>query len=341
MAIGAGFSRESLRSALRRGLLVRPRHGYLAVPGPPEDNDVRTPTIERAETARTTHLASLRTEIVAMRDGALAALDSAALVHRLPRPSAEMPSRVQVTRPGASHDSGSLAVLRGSGVPEHQRTVVDGIPTTDLLRTAVDLARGQRLPAALIPLDAAGRRIVERETGARGNALRHAARSPGLRQHAADELRSALAECFGWPGTVAVRTALECMDPASESPLESRSRGWFLESRLPVLQIGYPIASGDRTYWADFCDPQRRVIGEADGWSKYAADTRARRDAWDAERERQGRLEADGWRFVRWTSSDPRRTVLSRMTRALGLMSPINWWLLTPGSHQLIGDARG
>src|SRR6478736_5483392 len=44
MAIGAGFSRESLRSALRRGLLVRPRHGYLAVPGPPEHDDVRTPT---------------------------------------------------------------------------------------------------------------------------------------------------------------------------------------------------------------------------------------------------------------------------------------------------------
>jgi len=138
-----------------------------------------------------------------------------------------------------------------------------------------------------------------------------------LRDRARRELAYAVASCSGWPGVVAARRALQYVDPAAESALESRSRGWFLVAGLPALEIGVAIAVGDRTYWADFCRRDARVIGEADGWSKYGTTDSAVRAHLTAERERQRDLERDGWQVVRWTSTDHRRTVVDRMRAAL------------------------
>jgi very-short-patch-repair endonuclease len=142
---------------------------------------------------------------------------------------------------------------------------------------------------------------------------------PALRAEAAHLLACAYRRCFGWPGTVVVRDHLDLVNPASESPLESRSRSWFWDAGLRHLKIGQPLTIGGVTYFADFLDEGRRVIGEADGWGKYGTDLRAQRDARDAERSRQGELESDGYRFVRWTSSDTRQRVVHRMWRALDL----------------------
>ncbi len=253
-----------------------------------------------------------------MSPRALASHDSAAVVHGSPRPSVGPPPVVSLIVPGGVDFAGPGLRVRGSGVPAHQRTKVQGIPVTTLARTAVDLARGRRLSSALIPLDGAARLLVAAAAGAAGNDLRRAVRQRDSRQRALAELELALRECFGWPGTVAVRDALLHTDPAAESPLESRSRGWFLEAGLGPLDPGSPIACGGTTYWADFCHPARRVIGEADGWAKYGESLDDARSALERERARQRALETAGWRVVRWSSSDSRRTVVARMSTAIG-----------------------
>ena len=123
--------------------------------------------------------------------------------------------------------------------------------------------------------------------------------------------------CRGWPGVVAVRDALRHVDPASESPFESRSRGWFLEAGIRSLEIGAPIRVGATTYWADFCDRERGVIGEADGWEKYGATAEEVQRTLRAERVRQDRLVADGWTVIRWSGADSRWDVVTRMRAAL------------------------
>jgi len=123
--------------------------------------------------------------------------------------------------------------------------------------------------------------------------------------------------CRGWRGIASARRAIARLDPASESPLESRSRGWFLEAGIVGLEVGVPIAVGGHTYWADFCAPTHRLIGQADGWSKYGEDLGQVRRSLAAEKERQAALESDGWRVVRWTGDDARQSVVARMRTAL------------------------
>jgi hypothetical protein len=302
----AGFTRGSLEAAVTRGLLHRPRRGLLTVSptassgdGEPRDDAVRA-------------------ALAAVQPGTWVSQDWAALVHGVARPSSARPGDVELVAPGRAGFVTPGVRVRSTPLPESQRTQVAGIPVTCLARTAVDLARGRRLPEALISLDSAARLLISRATGTEGNALRRAVRDEGNRRHALDELTESLATCFGWAGTVAVRTALHHVDPASESALESRSRGWFIETGLGPLSPGTPIRCGERTYWADFCDPDRRVVGEADGWSKYGRTTGDMRAALERERARQRDLESDGWCLVRWSSTDSRRTVVSRMSQTLG-----------------------
>jgi hypothetical protein len=115
-----------------------------------------------------------------------------------------------------------------------------------------------------------------------------------------------------------VALALPYVDPCSESPFESSSRGRILRSKLPAPELAMPVrgASGKR-YYADFLWRQHRLIGEADGWSKYPTGM-GTRDALRAERERQRDLEAAGWRFVRWDPADPPRVMIARIAAALG-----------------------
>jgi hypothetical protein len=259
----------------------------------------------------------LAVALAAVGRGALASFDSSALALGVARPVVAAPPSVQLVTPTGAGFTSPGVVVRASPVPARDRHLVDGLPCTGIARTAVDLARGRRLPAALIPLDSAARLLIAGWSGTSGNDLRHAVLMPELRAAARDEFARALAAEFGWAGTVSVREALPYVDPASESAAESRSRGWFLEAHLGPLGPGTPVRCGSRSYWADFCSPERRVIGEVDGWSKYGDSANAMRSAIDRERARQRDLEGEGWRVVRWTSVEPRAAVVSRMAAAL------------------------
>lgn len=94
------------------------------------------------------------------------------------------------------------------------------------------------------------------------------------------------------------------------------TRACFLPAGLPRPEVGYPVLGADgRRYWADLAWPDLRVLGEADGYGKYA-DIAARH----AEKDRQEALERAGWRVVRWTWSELDRTphlVTARVAAAL------------------------
>jgi hypothetical protein len=342
-AYAAGFTRPELRSALRRGLLVSPRRGLLAISpaqdagtdgGAPDVHDAADahPTADDVELARVAHVRAVRAALAAVSPGAFATHDSAALVQRLARPSTRIHARVSLASPGVADFTGPGLVVRGSEVPAHVVAVVDGIPVTDLRRTAVDLARGRSLAQALIPLDAAARRLAARQgADAPTNRIRAMSPSgswsasdvraavalPGARDRARREFEYALTAMHGWRGVVSARRAVTYADPRSESPLESRSRGWFITAGISALDIGVRVDARGSTYWADFCSREHRVIGEADGWAKYGATTEAVRFSLKAERRRQEDLEGEGWRFVRWTSDDQEHEVVARMRQAL------------------------
>jgi hypothetical protein len=305
-ALAAGFSRASLQAAVDRHLLHRPRRGLLVAA-----------LAEGVPDPASSHGDHVRSASAVVQPGAWASHESAAVRHGIAIPYVAELRRVQLITPDGANFTGPGLVLRAAPLPPSDREVVDGLPTTSVARTAIDVARGRPLAAALIPLDSAARLLIARSTSTEGNGLRRAVRDPEMRAYARVELEEALSHCFGWAGTVAARTALNHVDPASESAFESRSRGWFIDAGLGALDPGRPVPCAGRTYWADFCSSEHRVIGEADGWSKYGATPREMRAALERERVRQRDLEDDGWRLVRWTTTDRRPSVAQLMSSAL------------------------
>lgn len=314
-ALRAGFTRGGLDAAVRRGLLVRPRHGVVSL-APPADVPDLTGFDDGAHHAREQRLTAMRAALAVVRDDVLVAGAAAAAVHDLPLPPGAASSAVELVRPDGSGYAGAATRRRGSPIPLQDRTVVDGVAVTTVERTAVELARGHRLPQALVPLDAAARAIVARETASSGNELRRWCQHEALIEVARGRLAASLANLHGWAGTVRVREALGWVHPAAESPFESRSRGWFVEAGLGPSNPGRPVVVGTTTYWADFCDPEAGVVGEADGWSKYGRTADEVRARLAQEKARAAALESAGWRVVRWTTSDPRRAVVSRWRSA-------------------------
>lgn len=142
--------------------------------------------------------------------------------------------------------------------------------------TAVQLTRGQKLEGALIAID---------------SAVRCGASTQSLRQ---------IAEfCSCWPGISAVFDALLHADSRSESALESWSRGLMIRYGIPTPELQHRLRFRQRTYYADFFWPDARVIGEADGMSKYTSV-----DAVDDEKRRQARMQGGGYTVFRWGWSE-------------------------------------
>lgn len=167
-------------------------------------------------------------------------------------------------------------------IPESHRRTVDGIPTTSVARTLFDLAgvlpdefAGSLLDAAL-----ANRRCTLDQV---------------------QQVFFALAR-RGRRGTATMRALLEArgagyVPPASE--LERRARALFRQANLPVP--AFEVDLGDEA-WIGRVDcvwrPQR-VIVELDGRRYHDGRTRL-----EADRQRDNRLAAQGWRIIRVTWED-------------------------------------
>lgn len=299
----AGWTRKQIRWAVDNGRLARPSRGLVA----PVDVAGEALLVQRC-------LAALA---VAPRGSAVSHRTASELDGLwLPQGIDDL---VHLTCPGIQDRDDHGVRLHGSALDTRWVDDRHGMPVSVTERAAVDTARGRAFDQALIVLDSAARALVIAEAGD-DRVLRDPSRRSPYADRARERLSLAYDSVAGWPGTRVVRLALPYVDPCSESPFESSSRGHILRSRLPPPELAVPLrgASGKR-YYADFLWRQHRLIGEADGWSKYRTGI-ATPDALRAERERPRDLEAAGWRFVRWDPADPPRVVIARIAAALGLV---------------------
>jgi len=310
--LAAGWTYSAVREAVRAGRLVRPHRGVLERPRVPPE-----PAASSREEDAEPDLRAIRSALLVVGPGAVVSHDSAAVVTGQWNP-ANPSDLVHLTRPGEPGRLDHGMRIHRSRLPPSLVTLRQGLPVTTVARTAVDIARGHRLPEALVALDGAARVIAIEEFGLTRRSLRDPARRAEVADQVVEQLRTAYESVRRWPGSVVVRESLELVDLASESPFESRSRGWMRVAGLPhpVTCLEVRGRSG-RQYFADFAWPERRVLGEADGTGKYGLTHSEVTEALRAERRRQRDLEDAGWTVVRWDSTERWRTILDRLDRAL------------------------
>ena len=108
-------------------------------------------------------------------------------------------------------------------------------------------------------------------------------------------------------GVRAARRAIALLDPLSESPGESLSRVRMAELGIPTPHLQRELRDAyGFVARVDFMWPERGVVGEFDGRSKYGmdGDTRAAADRLWQEKLREDRIRALGLTVVRWTWDD-------------------------------------
>ncbi|HET6392220.1 MAG TPA: hypothetical protein VFG13_05325 [Blastococcus sp.] len=295
-ALADGFSDVELSRLVRRRELVRVQRGtYVRSPATlPEDAAVR----HRLITAAT--VAELR------RPGVVSHASAAAL-HGLPLWGVRL-ERVHVLRRPPAAGSGSARLhLHIGRFDDQQLTSVDGIVTTDVTRTVVDVARSESFESAVVTADAA---LASRRT------------TP-----------AALAQCLtsmgAIPGSRRAGRVLAFADAASESVGESRSRVLMHRLRLPPpdLQVRVRRPDGSLIGRCDFGWRTQRVLGEFDGKVKYGRLHAPGQNAGDVvfeEKRREDELRDLDWSVARWTWADlvPGTVVEQRLRRALARNRP-------------------
>lgn len=255
------------------------RHLRLLEPGPHSNREL----LHRRRT-RADYVQRLRT-VALRRPDTVFALWSAAVLHELPL-SEGLPRTMHVT--GERN-----AVSFADGVIVHRPAVagraveLGGLCATDPATTAIDLAGRCAFPQAVVIAD---------HVLARGLVT-------------AEELIELAADATG-PGASAALRVARFADGRADSPLESLSRATMALIGAPAPDVQVEIVDGSRAR-VDFAWPDHGLVGEADGFAKYAHPALRRdRSGWEVLAEqsaRQSRLEALGLRVVRWDWGTARR----------------------------------
>lgn len=258
-----GVNRERLSTLVHRGILERTSRGWYRCVGAPQSTAVLVGAI----------IAELDPRVAARL---VVGHETAALLHQLRTP--HRPSLERVTVICAPHEQRpdyrpNLTVLP-AGIGPDDVVLHQGMRVTSLSRTALDLARGLALEYALVSVD-------------------HALALGAPRQ----ELWSARKRMPRWPGARSLDAAIECGSAQAESALESMSRGVMIRAGIPSAQLQRQVQGASGKWWRpDFCWPEQRLIGEADGQGKYATRTEHGK-----EKFRDEDLRCAGWRVVHWT----------------------------------------
>ena len=201
---------------------------------------------------------------------------------------------VDVTIPHAAgrRPRAGLAIHRASTLHLGERTLHCRIPVTTPARTILDLA-------AFLP-----RRQLER-------AIDEAERLNTCNEDDLDEIVSAH---FGRAGVGALRAVLDdhrAGSTASRNEFEERFLALSRNHRLPQPVVNVPLLD----YVVDFLWPQARLVVELDGRATHGTHR-----AFQADRDRDGRLSVAGYRVLRFTWFDVTRrpaVVADRIRRML------------------------
>ncbi|MEY3733455.1 MAG: hypothetical protein RL347_814 [Actinomycetota bacterium] len=312
-AESVGVSIGRLRAACHRGTVTRLSPGVYAVDGAPIADE---------------GLLHIRHALTGLDDLRIAVTGRAgAELHQLPfiKPSGRNDTRHGVEVIVHADDAarcGRLAtgvIVRPWEPWPEDVTSASGIPVVAVLHAAIDSVRmGLRpwhrrraealpLPEALVLLDAATKRSGASDTEQATRLI--------------EAIRPRFWHCAG---IASVDVAAPHINPRSESPLESWSRGYMVEYGVPMPLLQQVVTGADGTdYRVDFCWPELKIIGEADGLEKYGNTPEQVRDAKRREHDRQRALEAAGWIIIRWSwdelARDPYaviRRIMSALRRA-------------------------
>jgi hypothetical protein len=309
-AESAGISIGRLRAACDRGMVIRLSHGVYAVDG---------------GSVADQELLHIRHALTGLDDVRVAVTGRAgAELHRLPfiQPSGRNDTRrgVEVlihADDAARHGRLATGVILRPWEPwPNDVTTAMDFPVVAVLHAAIDTVRmGLRpwhrlraealpLPEALVVLDAATMRAGATDTA---QAMR-----------LIEAIRPRFWHCTG---IASVDLAAPHVNPLSESPLESWSRGYMIEYGVPMPLIQQTVTGADGAdYRVDFCWPDYKIIGEADGLTKYGDTPAEVREAKRREQARQRALEAAGWIVVRWTWDELARDPYAVMRRIMAAL---------------------
>jgi very-short-patch-repair endonuclease len=179
---------------------------------------------------------------------------------------------VEVTVPGGRRGRGGIQVHRAA-LPDDERTTHRGIPTTTVPRTLLDLSAV----------------VTKRHLRSALREAEHLRLTDALSLHD-------LAERYPRrPGLKAITALLDEANVGARiirSELEERFQDFLIRVGLPLPQTNVVIEG----YEVDCVWPEQRVIVELDGHATHSP-----AQAFEADRARDRRLEAAGWRVIRLT----------------------------------------
>ena len=255
--LALGLTPEMIRGRIQRGLLHRIHRGVYAVG-------------HKRLTREGRYMAAV-----------LACGDAAALRHRTAaahwgiRPYG---GRIEVAAPGRPRGrKGDSFVACSSSLDPDEVTTHEGIPTTTVARTLIELASTDPPPR-----------------------LEKAIREAGfLRLFDLCDLQEQIGRHPNHKGITKLRAIVETAAETharTRSELEDRFLQHLSVESLPSPQVNATIELPDRTIEADMVWPDRKLIVELDGWHGHG--TRA---AFESDRDRDLALAAAGWVVVRVT----------------------------------------
>ena len=240
----AGVSRKMLRTLTSSGDLVRIRHGAYA-------------TRSAADWAKDDPVRNHVLRVIAVRTwvgrDAVASYHSAAILHRLDLLESPPSETVTVTLPANrqwKRPASAGVVFHSADLPPGHVTRLYNLPVTTAARTVADLARTLPFTDAVVVADSA----------------LHAEKA------GKPELRQILDSCASWPGVKQARRVVAFADERAGSVLESAARVVFGEHGLDPPELQVTIHLPANAFLVDFFWREYRVIAEADGLAKYAAD---------------------------------------------------------------------
>jgi very-short-patch-repair endonuclease len=257
-----GYRRAEIDTHLRNGKWLRPMHGICVERQVWADLD-----------AEGRHLFKASARLLRLDPSWHLARRTAALAYGLPMLGAvpEVPQLLRPRRPGVGR--ASTRHEKVSPLPPQERSRAGNLRATSMAWTVVDLARTDSLRSAVVTADAALR--------------------AGVGAAALDQVLAVMAH---WPGAARARRALALADHRAESAFESLSRVAMLSCGLPRPELQVEIwCAGEFLARVDFLWREQRVIGEADGRSKYTSV-----GDFYAEKRREERLRDLGFEVVRW-----------------------------------------
>lgn len=266
--ISSGLSPSEIQSSIKKGHIIRLRHGVYR-PGGTLD-----PVMEHR------HLIHCTAPLVS--DASVFAHVSAAILHELPVPN-EALTRCHMIRSTEGHGNSSRRLLvRKMRLAQDEVETIDGFRVTSLARTAADLARTLPFVWGVAACDAALRQGLE----------------PA-------ELWHAVTRYERLRGAPRARAVAEFADPRSESPAESISRAQFLRHGIPAPELQFEVINdlGVVVARSDFAWPELGLVGEVDGRSKYGALLTPGQTADAAimnEKRREEEIRLAGYWLVRW-----------------------------------------